>query len=90
MTANRIHIQDIRNIGTFGLLTVKLPSFAALCTAKSLVSYVKKAYPRHDELTYFGRVKDEKGGAYTLTIGTIKPDVITRKMSLEEIKEVMV
>ncbi len=83
MVANKIHIEDITQIGRFGTLTVTLPNQAAVASTKNLVSYVKKAYPREDGLTYFCRIDGN-----TIVVGTVRPDTITRKMTLEEIKKV--
>jgi hypothetical protein len=52
MVADKISVDDIKRIGREGSLSVRLPSYAACVSAKNIVTYVKKAYPREDGLTY--------------------------------------
>lgn len=52
MVADKISVDDIKRIGRDGSLSVRLPSYAACVSAKNIVTYVKKAYPREDGLTY--------------------------------------
>ena len=52
MVADKISVDDIKRIGRDGSLSVSLPSYAACVSAKNIVTYVKKAYPREDGLTY--------------------------------------
>lgn len=52
MKANKITVDDIRGIGTYGKLKVELPSYLATVSARNLVSYVRKAYKREDGLDY--------------------------------------
>jgi len=48
MVAERITSEDIRAIGVGGKLIVTLPSFHAVVSARNMVSYVRRAYPRED------------------------------------------
>ena len=52
MVANKVTIEDIRNIGYGGKLKVELPDYAACVSAKNLVSHVRKMYPRNDGKYY--------------------------------------
>ena len=52
MVADKIGVDDVKRIGKDGSLSVRLPSYAACVSAKNIVTYVKKAYPREDGLTY--------------------------------------
>ena len=52
MVADKISVDDIKRIGRDGSLSVRLPSYAACVSAKNIVTYVNKAYPREDGLTY--------------------------------------
>lgn len=47
-----ISVEDIKNMGTGGVLKVKLPNFGATVAARNQVSYVRRAYPRKDGMTY--------------------------------------
>lgn len=76
MVANKVGTEDITNIGAFGRLKVTLPDFAAVESAKNLVTRVKARYPREDGLTYTTGV-DKKTN--TLTIEVVKPENIKRK-----------
>lgn len=76
MVANKIGTDDIVNIGALGRLKVTLPDFAAVESAKNLVTRVKSRYPREDGLTYTTRV-DKKTN--TLTIEVVRPESIKRK-----------
>lgn len=68
MKAEKITVEDIRGIGTYGRLIVQLPSFLATVSARNLVSYVRKAYTRADGLDY-ATSTDVKTN--TITISTI-------------------
>ena len=69
MKANKITVDDIRGIGTFGQLKVELPDFLATVSARNLVSYVRKAYKRDDGLDY---ATSTDVTTNTITISTIK------------------
>lgn len=69
MVANKIGVDDVRRIGKDGSLSVCLPSYAACVSAKNVVSYVKKAYPREDGLTYTCSIDAETN---TIVIKTIE------------------
>lgn len=69
MKADKITVDDIRGIGTFGQLKVELPDFLATVSARNLVSYVRKAYKRDDGLDYVTSTDVTKN---TITISTIK------------------
>lgn len=60
MIAEKISVSDIKNVGINGCLTVHLPNYAACVSAKNLVGYVKKMYPREDGLTYTCSIDSEK------------------------------
>lgn len=76
MVANKVGTNDITNIGAFGRLIVTLPDFAAVESAKNLVTRVKSRYPREDGLTYTTCV-DKKTN--TITIEVVKPEDVKRK-----------
>ena len=69
MVADKIGVDDVRRIGKDGSLSVQLPNYKACVSAKNLVSYVKKAYPREDGLTYTRSVDCVTN---TITIKTIE------------------
>lgn len=52
MKAKMISIEDIRAIGVGGKLVVTMPDFKATVNARNQVSYVRRAYPREDGMTY--------------------------------------
>ena len=52
MKSNMISVEDIRNIGSGGTLKVQLPNYGATVAARNQVSYVRRAYPRDDGMTY--------------------------------------
>ena len=68
MKANRITVDDVRGIGTFGQLKVTLPTYLATVSARNIVSYVRKAYKREDGLDYKTST-DAKTN--TITISTV-------------------
>lgn len=68
MKANRITVEDIKGIGTYGKLSVELPSYLAAISAKNLVYYVNKAYKRDDGLRYSTAIDLATN---TLTISTV-------------------
>ena len=53
MVASKVTVEDIRNIGYGGKLKVELPDYAACVSAKSLVSHVRRMYPREDGKYYY-------------------------------------
>jgi hypothetical protein len=69
MTSEKVSVKDIRNIGSYGKLTVKLPDYLALACVRNLVSYVRKAYKREDGLDY-ATTTDTKTN--TITIYTLQ------------------
>lgn len=83
MKANKVHVKDIRELGSYDMMTVELPSYKHCRTASNVVNYVRKAYPRKDGLGYWMRINGS-----TITIGTADTDRINRKMTVEEIKEI--
>lgn len=76
MISNKVSTEDIVNIGMFGRLTVKLPDYAAIESAKNLVSRVKVRYPRSDGMTYTTNV-DRKTN--TITISVVRPENVNRR-----------
>lgn len=68
MIAEKISTDDIQRIGTYNELIVTLPDYAACLSAKSLVTYTKKMYPRKDGLTYKISINSETN---TITIATV-------------------
>lgn len=83
MKANKVKVEDIRAIGSYGTITVELPSYTHCRTAANVVNYVRKAYPRNDGLSYYSRIT-----GHTITIGTADTDRIHRKMTVDEIKKI--
>ena len=75
MIASKVGTEDILNIGAFGRLKVTLPSFAAVESAKNLVTRAKVRHPREDGLTYTTGV-DKKTN--TLTIEVVRPEDVKR------------
>ena len=67
MTANKVTIEDIRNIGTGGKLKVSLPTYGACVSAKNLVTHVKKMYPREDGKGYKTSI-DSKTNTIEITV----------------------
>ena len=68
MKADKITVEDVRGIGTFGQLKVTLPNYLATVSARNIVSYVRKAYRREDGLDY-ATSTDVKTN--TITISTV-------------------
>lgn len=75
MVANKVGTEDIKNIGAFGRLTVTLPDYAAVESAKNLVTRTKTRHPREDGLTYTTCV-DKKTN--TITIEVVRPEDVRR------------
>lgn len=75
MVASKVGTDDIINIGAFGKLTVTLPDFAAVESAKNLVTRAKSRHPRTDGLTYTTSV-DKKTN--TITIEVVSPENVNR------------
>ncbi len=69
MVADKIGVDDVRRIGKGGSLSVRLPDYKACVSAKNIVTYVKKAYPREDGLTYTCSIDCETN---TIVIKTIE------------------
>jgi hypothetical protein len=69
MVADKIGVDDVRRIGKDGSLSVRLPNYAACVSAKNIVTYVKKAYPREDGLTYTCSINCDTN---TIVIKTVK------------------
>ena len=76
MIANKVGTEDIVNIGSFGRLKVTLPDYAAVESAKNLVTRAKARYPRKDGLTYTTGV-DKKTN--TIIIEVVNPQDVRRK-----------
>jgi hypothetical protein len=76
MVANKVGTDDIVNIGSFGKLTVTLPDFAAVESAKNLVTRAKARHPREDGLTYTTKVDKMTN---TITIEVVRPDDVNRR-----------
>ena len=72
--AKKIQVEDIKRIGKDGSITIELPNYLACVSAKNLVGYVKKAYPREDGEIYYCRISGT-----TITIGVSKPEDLTRR-----------
>lgn len=68
MVADRISSNDIRSMGSYGVLSVTLPDYKACMSAKNLVTYTKNMYPRDDGLTYTCSINRETN---TITIRTV-------------------
>jgi hypothetical protein len=68
MKTEKITVEDIRGIGTYGKLVAKMPSYLATVSVRNLVSYVRKAYTREDGLDY-ATSTDTKTN--TITISTV-------------------
>ena len=77
MVASKIGTKDIINIGAFGKLTVTLPDWAAVESAKNLVTRAKKRHPREDGLTYSISTKNPTPN--TITIEVVRPEDAKRK-----------
>lgn len=75
MVASKVGTDDIKAIGAFGKLIVTLPDFAAIESAKNLVTRVKARHPREDGLTYTTSV-DKKTN--TITIEVVRPEDVHR------------
>lgn len=76
MVANKVGTEDIIKIGAFGMLKVTLPDYAAVESAKNLVTRAKARHPREDGLTYTTSV-DKKTN--TITIEVVRPEDVNRK-----------
>ena len=76
MIASKIGTKDIKNIGTYGKLIATLPNYAAVESAKNLVTRVKARYPRPDGLTYTTSVDKSTN---TITIEVVNPKDVNRK-----------
>lgn len=76
MKANKVGTEDIVNIGSFGKLKVTLPDFAAVESAKNLVTRAKARHPREDGLTYTTKVDKMTN---TITIEVVNPDDVNRR-----------
>lgn len=75
MVANKISTEDINNIGSYGRLIVKLPTYAAVESAKNLVTRAKVRHPRTDGLTYTCTVDKPTN---TITIEVVSPENVRR------------
>lgn len=74
MKASKVQVNDIRNIGVGGSITVELPTYLACVSAKNTVGYVKKAYPRIDGCVYYCRINGT-----TITIGVAEAEKVNRR-----------
>ena len=77
MVANKVGTDDIVNIGSFGKLTVTLPDYAAVESAKNLVTRAKARHPREDGLTYTTKVNKVTN---TIIIEVVRPEDVNRKI----------
>jgi hypothetical protein len=76
MITSKVGTNDIRNIGAYGKLVATLPDYAAVESAKNLVTRVKVRYPRTDGLTYTTSVDKSTN---TITIEVVNPEDVNRK-----------
>lgn len=76
MKASKIGTEDIVNIGAYGKLTVTLPDYPSVESAKNLVTRAKSRHPRTDGLTFTTSV-DKKTN--TITIEVVDPENVNRK-----------
>ena len=76
MITDKIGVTDIVNIGAHGKIEATLPNEDSVKSAKSLVSWVKKTYPREDGLTYTTKVIS---GTTTIIIAVVEPWNVRRK-----------
>jgi hypothetical protein len=74
MNADMIQVKDIRSIGLGGSLTVHLPDYHAVVSAKNQVCYVKKAYPPPKGYQYYCRTVGN-----TITIGLAETEKVNNK-----------
>ena len=77
MIASKIGTEDIINIGAFGKLKATLPDYAAVESAKNLVTRAKARYPREDGLTY---TTSTDKATNTILIACVKPEEVNRKI----------
>lgn len=75
MVADKVSTDDINNIGSYGKLIVTLPTYAAVESAKNLVTRAKVRHPREDGLTYTCSVNKSTN---TLTIEVVSPENVNR------------
>lgn len=75
MIVSKIGTTDIRNIGTGGIIHAVLPSYNSVKSVKSLVSRVKRLYPREDGMTYTINVMKNKK---SIIIKVVKPELANR------------
>ncbi len=76
MRAEKLSTSDIIGIGSFGKLVVELPSYAAVESAKNLVTRAKARHPRADGLTYTTSVDKTTN---TIVIEVVRPEDVNRK-----------
>jgi len=76
MITNKIGTKDIINIGSYGKLRATLPNYAAVESAKNLVTRAKARHPREDGMTYMTSV-DKKTN--TITIEVVPFEEVKRK-----------
>ena len=71
MRADKIGTEDIINIGAFGRLKVTLPDYAAVESAKNLVTRAKARHARADGLTFSTSIDKSTN---TITIEVLTPE----------------
>lgn len=79
MKAEMVQVEDIRAIAVGGSLTVCLPDYHAVVSAKNQVGYVKKAYPPPPGYQYYCRTNGN-----TLTIGLAETDKVRSRLYRNE------
>ena len=76
MKAEKLSTSDIISMGSYGKLVVELPDYAAVETAKNLVTRAKVRHPRKDGLTYTTSVDKSTN---TITIEVVDPENVNRR-----------
>jgi hypothetical protein len=76
MKAQKISVDDIRNLGSNGTLSVELPTLAACYSARALMNYARYMYPRTDGYVYTMSIDKPTN---TVTIRTVKPEEVKHK-----------
>lgn len=76
MVVKKVGTEDILGIGAYGKLTATLPDYAAVESAKNLVTRAKARHPRADGLTYKTSVDKRTN---TITIEVVRPEDIKRR-----------
>ena len=66
MVATKLTVEDIRNL-IDRKLVVEMPDFKAMCSARNMVSYVRRAYPLPSNLD-FRTSSDTESNVFTLEV----------------------